>query len=173
MKKIYKPTSDYAFFHEPYLDLVPDDGDLLQHLRDIQTETADLIAGLTEEQLNYSYDEGKWTIKDILVHLSDCERIFIYRATRCARGDKTDLPGFDEALFAGNANANKREINDIMKELEAFRVASIVFIDTLDEDALSRTGTANGYPISTRLIANHIYGHHRHHLNIIKQQYLQ
>ncbi len=162
----------YPSFYQPYLDCVPNDGNLLQHLKEIKIETDELISGLSKEQIIYRYSEGKWTIKDILVHLADCERIFIYRATRIARGDKTDLPGFDETLFASNANANNRQVESILKELEALRVSSILFIETLDEEALNRTGTANGYPMSTRLLVNHIYGHHRHHLNIIRERYL-
>src|SRR5450631_1876119 len=172
MKKIFKPADGYASFYQPYIDNVPDDGDLLQHLTDIITETEKLISGLSETQLRYQYSEGKWTIKDILVHLCDCERIFIYRATRIARGDSTDLPGFDEKLFALHANANNRAVTDIIKELKVFRTSSLVFIETLDEEALGRTGTANGYPMSKSLLVNHIYGHHRHHLNIIHERYL-
>jgi uncharacterized damage-inducible protein DinB len=172
MEKIYKPIDGYASFYQPYLDLVPNDGNLIQHLNEIKTETEELISGLSEEQQTYRYSEGKWTIKDILVHLADSERILIYRATRIARGDKTDLPGCDETLFASNANANNRQVESILKELEALRVSSILFIETLDEEALNRTGTANGYPMSTRLLVNHIYGHHRHHLNIIRERYL-
>jgi uncharacterized damage-inducible protein DinB len=171
MEKIYKPT-DYDSFFQSYLAFVPDDGNLLQHLKDIQTETEKLISGLSEEKLTYRYSKNKWTIKDILVHLADCERIFIYRAMRIARADKTDLPGFDEKLFASNANANNRKVDDIIKELSALRAATLVFIETLDEESLDRTGTANGYPMSTRLLVNHIYGHQRHHLNIIRGRYL-
>ena len=171
MDKIYKP-SDYASFYQSYLDCVPNDGSLLQHLKDIQTETEKLISGLSEEKLTYRYSKNKWTIKDILVHLSDCERIFICRAMRIARADKTDLPGFDEKLFASNANANTRKVDDIIKELSALCTATLVFIETLDEESLDRTGTANGYEMSTRLLVNHIYGHQRHHLNIIRERYL-
>jgi uncharacterized damage-inducible protein DinB len=172
MEKIYKPASGYPSFFQPYLDCVPNDGNLLQNLKSIQIETEKLIESLPEEKLTYRYSQDKWTIKDILVHLSDCERIFVYRATRIARGDKTDLPGFEEKLFALNAHANDRTADDIVKELSVFREATLVFIETLDEESLDRTGTANGYPLSTRLLVNHIYGHHRHHLNIIKERYL-
>lgn len=172
MKKIYKPTNDVPSFYQPYMDCVPNDGDLLRHLKEIQTETEQLIAGLSEEKLNYSYSKDKWTIKDILVHLADCERVLVYRVMRIARADKTNLPGFDENLFAANANAGDRKVEDMMKELSACRAATIVFIETLDEQSLDRTGTANGYPLSARLLVNHIYGHHRHHLNIIRERYL-
>ena len=172
MKKISKPSDNYPSFYQHYINLVPDDEKLIQHLKDIQIETEKLIDNLSEEKLTYRYDKDKWTIKDILVHLSDCERILIYRATRIARGDKTDLPGFDETFYASNATASRRKITDIIKELKTFRISSLVFIETLTDEELDRTGTANGYPLSTRLLVNHIYGHHKHHLNIIKERYL-
>lgn len=172
MKKIDKPAAGFPSFYQQYMDEVPGDGNLLQHLSDIQTETIALVEGLTEEQLNFSYSEGKWTIKDIIVHLSDCERIICYRAMRIARGDKTPLPGFDEDLFAANANAKHRTLGDIFKELSALRSATIAFVETLDDASLDNTGTANGFPLSARLLVNHVYGHHRHHLTIIRERYL-
>ena len=173
MQIIHKPKDGSASFYQPYLDCVPNDGNLLQHLKDIITETEILVSTLSEEQLLYRYSEGKWTIKDILLHLSDCERVIIYRATRIARADTTMLPGFDENLFVENAHANSRDTESILEELKAFRAASIIFIDSLDDEALNRSGTANNFPLSARLLVNHLYGHHRHHLNIIKERYLQ
>lgn len=172
MKKIFKPAAGYPAFFQQYLDAVPNDGNLLLHLRSIVEETEQLVMDLPEEMLLYRYAEGKWTIKDTLVHLSDCERVLIYRVMRIARGDKTPLPGFDEELLAANAHANKRSLIDIMNELEALRSSNITFIATLDDEALDRTGTANNNPVSARLLVNHIYGHHRHHLNIIRERYL-
>ena len=173
MEIISKPADGYASFYQKYMNNVPNDGRLIKHLNDIMLETEQLVSSLSENQLIYRYREDKWTIKDILVHLSDCERIFIYRATRIARGDSTDLPGFEEKLFALNADANSLTVSDIIKELKAFRTSSIIFIETLDENSLDRAGTANGYAMNVKLLVNHIYGHHRHHLNIIHQRYLQ
>src|ERR1017187_10489062 len=152
MQKIYKPTEGVVSFYQPYMDCVPNDGNLLQHLKDIQVETEELISGLSEEKLTYSYRTGKWSIKDIILHLADCERVIIYRAMRIGRGDKTDLPGFDENLLVSNAHANNRKIDSILKELSTLRIATLAFIETLDEESLDRTGTANGYTISTRLL---------------------
>jgi uncharacterized damage-inducible protein DinB len=173
MKRIAKPTDDIPSFYQHYMDHVPDDGNLISHLEEILIETKELVKTLSEDTLLYRYAKDKWTIKDVLVHLSDCERIIVYRAARIARGDKTNLPAFDENLFAANAHANDRNVDDIMKELSAFRGASIAFIETLDEESLDRTGTANGYPLSTRLLVNHLYGHHKHHLTIIREKYLK
>src|SRR5450432_1665400 len=125
MKKIHKPTAGVVSFYQPYMDCVPDDGNLLQHLKDIQVETEKLVSGLSEENLTYSYSKDKWTIKDILLHLADCERVITYRAMRIARADKTDLPGFDENLFALNANAGNRKVDDIINELSVLRIATL------------------------------------------------
>lgn len=172
MKLIQKPLANVPSFYEPYLAQVPDDGHLLTYLHEILTETISLARSLSEEKLNYRYASGKWTIKDLLVHLSDCERVIIYRAMRMGRGDTTNLPGFDENLFVENAHAANRDLEDILTELSAARAASIAFIGSLSEEALNSEGTANGYPLSCRLLVNHLYGHHKHHLTIIKERYL-
>jgi hypothetical protein len=173
MEKIHKPVSDIPAFYQPYMNLVPDDENLISHLQEIITETSNLIEPLTADQLSYRYAKDKWTIKDILLHLSDCERILVYRINRIARNDKTDLPGFDEKLFVLNAGAAARSVKDMLQELSICRAATIFFLQTLPDEALNRIGFANGYPLSARLLANHIYGHHKHHLNIIKEKYLQ
>ena len=173
MKKIDKPTNDYPSFYKMYMDCVPNDGELIQHLTAIIPETEALLAELSPQQLLFRYSEGKWTIKDIVLHLADCERVIIYRAMRIARADTTNLPGFDEDLFVSNAGANTRDINNIMTELKAYRAASICFIESLDNESLDRSGTANNFPLTARLLVNHLYGHHRHHLNIISERYLQ
>src|SRR5580698_7429885 len=103
-----------AQFYQRYINLVPDDGNLLIHLEDIFSETEELLEPLKDEQLNYRYAPDKWTIKDILVHLCDAERIFVYRALRFSRGDETPLPGFEESLYAEFAAANEREKEDIL-----------------------------------------------------------
>ena len=172
MRSIQKPVTGIPSFYAPYLSKVPDDGQLLKHLNDILAETTQMARSLSEEKLHYRYALGKWTIKDILVHLSDCERVIMYRAMRMGRGDTTNLPGFDENLFVDNAHASERTLESILSELSAARAASITFIQSLSEEALDSEGIANGYPLSCRLLVNHLYGHHRHHLIIIKERYL-
>ena len=172
MKKIYKPTETVTPFYQQYINNVPDDGNLLIHLEDIFSETEELINPLSDEKMNYRYATGKWTIKDILVHMSDCERIFIYRALRFSRGDETALPGFEESSYAEYAGANEREKEDILREYSLVRESSIAFIESLSDEALNRKGTASGYPVSVRLMVNLVYGHHKHHLNILRERYL-
>ena len=172
MKLIQKPTDNFPAFYQQYMDRVPNDGQLLQHLKEIVAETETLLSALPEERLLYRYSEGKWTIKDIILHIADCERIIIYRATRIARGDETNLPGFDENMFVENANANQRTIKDLLSELKAVRTGSMAFAESLDDISLNRSGTANNFLLTARLLANHLYGHHKHHLEIIKERYL-
>lgn len=172
LKKIYKPTEQGAPYMERYIQRVPDDGNLLIHLEDIFSETEELIRPLSEEKMTFRYAPGKWTIKDMLVHLSDCERIFIYRALRFSRGDETPLPGFEESLFAANAGANEREKEDILREYSLVRESSIAFIESLTDEALDRKGFANNIPLSARYMVNLVYGHHNHHLSILQERYL-
>ena len=131
-----------------------------------------MIGPLSDEKMHFRYAPGKWTIKDMLVHMSDCERIFVYRALRFSRGDETALPGFDESSYAEYAGANEREKEDIMREYSLVRESSIAFVESLSDEALNRKGSANGYPVSVRLLVNLIYGHHKHHLNILRERYL-
>jgi uncharacterized damage-inducible protein DinB len=157
---------------QAYIKLVPDDGNLLIHLEDIFSEMQEILHPLSEEKISYSYAPGKWTIKDMLVHLSDSERVFVYRALRFSRGDETPLPGFEESLFAKNARANDREREDILREFSLVRESSIAFVESLSDEALDRKGLANNNLLSVRYIVNLIYGHHKHHLNIIGERYL-
>lgn len=174
MKKITKPApADVPTFYQAYIDWVPGDGNLIKNLVDILIETEQLILSLPDEKLLHRYSDGKWSIKDVVNHLSDCERIITYRALRIARADQTNLPGFDEDEFAKYTNADKRTAQDLLYELRACRMSSIALIETMDNEALSRKGTANGYAISVRLLINHLYGHHRHHLNILREKYLK
>jgi uncharacterized damage-inducible protein DinB len=172
LKKIYKPTETVVPFYQRYINLVPDDGNLLIHLEDIFSETEEMISPLSNEKMEFRYAPGKWTIKDMLVHLSDTERIFIYRALRFSRGDETPLPGFEESEYAKYTGANEREKEDILREYSLVRESSIAFIETLSDEALDRKGSANGNPVSVRLMVNLIYGHHKHHLNVLRERYL-
>jgi uncharacterized damage-inducible protein DinB len=173
MNKVPKPTEGaYPTYFQRYLDQVPDDGDLLKHLKAIQKETEQLILGLPEEKLLYRYAEGKWTIKEILVHLMDAERIFAYRALRFARADNTPLPGFDEDLYVPHSFANQRKTKDILKEWAALRASSIALIKGLDKKTLKRKGIMSNLEMPVAGLLSLIYGHHRHHLNVIYERYL-
>lgn len=173
MKKIEKPAEgEYAPYAIMYIGLLPDDGLVLKYLEDNLKATTDFILSLPEEKLASRYAEGKWTIKEILVHLADDERIYAYRALRFARNDKTELPGFEQDDYALHSGANERSIEDILKEFGTVRQATISLFEGFDSEALMRTGVADGKVMSVRAAAYHIAGHEMRHLNIIRERYL-
>jgi uncharacterized damage-inducible protein DinB len=174
MKKIQKPKEgEFAAYASMYIGLLPDDGRVLNHLKDNLKATRDFILSVPEEKLTYRYAEGKWTIKEILLHISDDERIYAYRALRFARNDATELPGFEQNDYVPVSNANARPIKSILKELATVRQATLTLFNSFDRKALQRAGVANGHTMSVRAAAYHIAGHEIHHINIIKEKYLK
>jgi uncharacterized damage-inducible protein DinB len=155
-----------------YIGLLPDDGLVLKHLAENLKTTADFILSLPAEKLTFRYAEGKWTIKEILVHLIDDERIYAYRALRFARNDQTELPGFEQDAYALHSGANERDVRDILKEFATVRHATISLFEGFDAQALFRIGVADGKVMSVRAAAYHIAGHEMRHLNIIRERYL-
>ena len=174
MKYIPKPQEgEFNPYTIMYISLLPDDGQVLQHMQTHLQVIRDLIYPLPEERLITPCAPGEWTIKEILAHIMDDERIYTYRALRFARNDATELPGFDQDLFTQYAGANGRTLEDIFIEYAAVRQATLTFFNSLGDDALIRAGTANGHVMSVRAAAYHIAGHELHHLNSIKQNYLE
>jgi len=174
MRLIEKPKDgEFPPYANMYIKLLPDDGLLLKHLHDNFNITKELIFSLPEEKLNYRYAANKWTIKEILVHIIDDERIYTYRALRFARNDKTVLPGFEQDDYATYSAANERSIENIFEEYEAVRKSTIALFNGLPEDSFLRSGIANNNKVAVRALAYHIAGHELHHINIIKEKYLQ
>jgi uncharacterized damage-inducible protein DinB len=124
------------------------------------------------DKFDYRYAEGKWTIKDILQHIIDAERIFAYRALRFARNDKTDLPGFEENEYVDEANANNRTIIQLLTELSAVRHATLLLFKTFSDSQLLRMGTANNNAMSVRALGFVIIGHQNHHQRVFQERYL-
>ncbi|MCK7591047.1 DinB family protein [Subsaxibacter sp. CAU 1640] len=120
----------------------------------------------------YRYADGKWTIKEVILHMIDTERIFSYRALRIARHDQTSLPGFDQDLYVGPSKANIRSFESLLDEYRAVRLATITLFDNLDDEMLEQTGTASNSTISVRALGFIILGHEIHHCNILKERYL-
>ena len=173
LRVIKKPDDgEYPAYAHIYIDLLPDDGLILKHLDDNLTSTKKFIASIPEARLRHRYAEGKWTIKEILGHLVDDERIYVYRALRFARNDSTELPGFDQDHYARYSEANQRDIEDLLDEFTLVRQSTIAFFNSLDDAALIRTGVADGNRASVRALAYHIAGHELRHMNIIKERYL-
>ncbi len=173
MKRIQKPLAgEYDPYAIMYIKLLPDDDLVLQHLKENFKRTREFIQSLPPDKLNYRYAENKWTIKEILVHIMDDERIYAYRALRIARNDKTPLPGFEQNDYVPVSLANKRNLLSIFQEYETIRNATLSLFTSFTSEDLLRIGTANDHPVSTRALAYHIAGHELHHVNIIKEKYL-
>ena len=124
------------------------------------------------DKFDYRYAEGKWTIKDILQHLVDAERVFAYRALCFARNDKTELPGFEEDDYVIEANANKRSIQDLLTELLIVRQSSLALFKSFNDEQLMRIGTASNNPMSVRALGFIIIGHQNHHQRVFEERYL-
>ena len=174
LRVIEKPReAEYPAYAHIYSDLLPDDGLILAHLENNLRSTKKFVASIPKARLLHRYAEGKWTIKEILGHIVDDERIYVYRALRFARNDSTELPGFEQDHYAQYSEANKREITDLLDEFALVRRSTIAFFKSLDNTALMRTGVANGNRVSVRALAYHIAGHELHHMNIIRERYLR
>ncbi|WP_419487142.1 DinB family protein [Chryseobacterium bernardetii] len=163
--------TDFQKYIQRYLDQIPS-GDWLAELKISEEKTIGIYSNLTEEQSKFAYAEGKWTLKELLLHLSDTERVFQYRILALARGDKNNLPGFDENEYAAWSFANERSLESLLEEYKLVRKSSQILLETMNPIALQNIGTANGNEISAETIGKLIIGHNYHHLNIIEERYL-
>lgn len=172
MRRIPRPRpGEYPPYASMYLDLLPDDDRLLEHLRANLRIAIDLVAALPDERLLHRYAPGKWTVKEVLVHIVDDERIYAYRAMCFARGEAAPLPGFEQDGYAAASGANARTLRSILAEYAAVREATIALFEGLDQAALTRTGVANGNRASVRALGWHIAGHELHHLRLLRERY--
>jgi uncharacterized damage-inducible protein DinB len=175
MRTIPKPRpGEYPPYAEMYMKLLPDDGLILQHMKDNFLAVRGLIHSLPGDRLCHRYAPGKWSIKEVLVHIVDDERIYAYRALRFARGEQQNLIGFDQDAYAAESEADARPLDSIFEEYEAVRNATIALFDGLPERSLLRMGhgTATANDATVRALAYHIAGHELHHLDLIKTRYL-
>lgn len=163
--------TDFQKYIQRYLDLVPS-GNWLEALKTSGEKTVAVYSKLSEEQSYFAYAEGKWTLKELLLHLSDTERIFQYRILAIARGDQNKLPGFDEELYASRSFANERHPDSLLEEYQLLRKSSRILLETMHPSALETVGSANGNQVSAETIGKLIVGHNLHHLNIIEERYL-
>ncbi|MDG1403192.1 DinB family protein [Polaribacter sp.] len=167
------PKNEFAPYFEQYMQLVSkDEKSIIENLVASQKVFDDVLRNLPVEKHNFSYAEGKWTIKELIQHIIDTERVFSYRALCFARNDNTSLPGFDQDVFAENDNANDRNYYDLLNEMEVLRKSSIKLFKSFCNEALLRVGVASNNKISVRALGYLFSGHQMHHLNIIKERYL-
>lgn len=163
---------EYAAYAQADFDLVRGD-DAVAALAAAAAETLALLRPLDDAAIaGLAYAPGKWTIKEVLGHLADDERIFAYRALTIARGDGTELPGFDEVLYVATAGFEERALADLLAEYRSVRQASLAFFAGLPAAAWLRRGIVNGYSATTRGLAFHIAAHELHHLRLLRERYL-
>ena len=146
--------------------------DVLATLEKQAAEVPAFVRSIPDAKGDHRYAEGKWSVKDVVLHVCDAERVFSYRLLRFARNDPTDLPGFDEGAFVKNAAAAVHTLAQLADEFAAVRRATLALLAPLQDDAMMRRGTANGHPISARAIAWIMAGHADHHMRVVRERYL-
>jgi len=161
--------SEFAPFYAGYIGKVPDSGPT--GLLRAQLGSLEKLRYLSEDKANYAYADGKWTVKEVIGHVADGERVFSYRLTRIARGDSTPLPGFDENAWAKTAPHRKRRIADVVDEMIAVRRSTIALVESLDDATIANRGVANNNPVSARALCWIMAGHTQHHLDILRERY--
>ncbi|MGZ8557498.1 MAG: DinB family protein [Chitinophagaceae bacterium] len=158
-------------FYHNYINQVKED-DLAEAFDAQSASFIRFLETIPPDKHDYRYDEGKWTIKEVLQHITDAERIFSYRALRFARKDSTPLPGFDENLFAANSKAATRNWDKLLEEFKVVRRSSQLLFNLFDEEQLQTDGISSGSPNYVLAIGFIIIGHAMHHQKIIKERYL-
>jgi uncharacterized damage-inducible protein DinB len=164
-------SNEYNPYYAGYVSLVTED-DVLVAMEEQIKEIERLVTSIPEEKGTHAYEPGKWTVKEVLGHLVDTERVFAYRALRISKGDTTELPGYDQDLFVERGGFNEAPIKSLLAELLHMRRANIIFFSGLSEERSALAGSANGNPVTVRALAYMMVGHVRHHLNILSERYL-
>lgn len=164
--------NEYAPYYQSYMELVPE-GDLKQILEKQLLDTIEILQNVSEEEGNVRYAPGKWSLKEVIGHIADTERITSYRLLRIARGDSTPLAGFSESDYINAASFDTLTMQELIADYTAVRKATLTLLNSVIDDAWVRIGTANNYPATPRSIAYFIAGHELHHRKIILERYLK
>ena len=164
-------TTEAASYYFKYIDLVTGD-DIVSAMEDQMGEMLQFLSGISEEQSLHSYEPGKWTIRELLNHVNDGERIFAGRALWFARGFTDPLPSFEQDIAVQAAHANNTSWVDLVEEFEIVRLGTISLLKSLPDEAWDRTGVASDNPVSVRALAYIIAGHVAHHINVLRERYL-
>lgn len=163
--------NEYAPYYNNYISLI--DGDNVMPVLNSQVaEICSMFADVPEEQGTFAYADGKWTIKELLSHLIDGERIFAYRIHRISRGDKTPIEGFEQDDYIANSNANNRSFADLLDEFDFQRRSNLLMVNNISDEGSKRMGTASDNPVSVRALTYIMAGHVSHHVKILKERYL-
>lgn len=164
-------VDDYAEYYQKYIDLVKGD-DIFRILVEQNMESQNVLNSFSESKGNYRYAEGKWTVKEVVGHMMDVERIFAYRALCIARSEKQPLPGMDQNSYVALGNFNKRQLFDLNYEYRLLRESNILLFGGFDKSVLQNRGTASGYEVTVLALMFMTAGHEKHHLNILLERYM-
>ena len=165
-----EPT-EYASYYEKYVSKVPD-ADLIETLERQGAETLALLRALPEERGGHRYEPGKWSVKQVVGHMSDGERLFSYRALAIARGDRAPLPGMEQEEWMAGVDFDARTLADLLDEFEAVRASTLHLLRHLSPEAWARRGIASDNEVTVRALAYIIAGHEAHHVGVLKERYL-
>jgi len=171
MSKNRRPEpTEYNSFYETYIGKVKG-VNFIQNLKEQKFETLAVLSKLSDEKWNHQYAPEKWTVKEVMIHIMDTERIFAYRALRVARNDQTPMPGFDQNDYVPFCNASQRSGNSIIAEYEAVRNSTITLFENLNEEDWARLGEASGSTVSALALGYMIAGHEIHHVQLLHERY--
>ena len=164
-------AGDHLPYYYTYINNVGEHEDVVAVLADLRQSTAALLASISEAQASHRYAPGKWSVREVIAHVADSERVFAYRLLSIARGETTPLPGFDENKWAEVSNAETRPLPDVAAEFAAVRDSTLALVRSLDAAGWERRGTANGVGVAARSLPYIIAGHERHHLGVLRERY--
>jgi hypothetical protein len=162
---------DYSEYYQQYIDLIKGDN-ILAILEENNKYAQNILNSFPQNRGDYKYAEGKWTVKEVVGHLMDVERIFCYRALSIARGEKKSLPGFDQDEYVRSGNFNNRQLFDLTYEYRLIRESSILLFRSFDQSVLQNRGISNGNEVTVLALMFMTAGHEKHHLNVLKEKYM-
>ncbi len=162
---------EYNPYYEQYI-LKSDNATILEGLKVNGDKIVAFLEAISQDKLEYRYEDGKWTIKEVIQHLIDTERIFTYRALCIAREDKSLFPGFDQDDYVVSSKANSRSINDLLKEYKILRSSTVQMFESFSADMLRCKGIASNSSLTPRAVAFIIMGHENHHCEVVRERYL-
>jgi hypothetical protein len=164
--------TEYAAYYHTYVEKVPD-GDIIKVMKKQNDQVKLLLKNVSGKKSLYRYLPDKWSVREVLGHMIDTERVFAYRALRFARNDANNLPGFDENEYVRQSNYNDIKLKDLVEEFITIRKSNIIMFKNFSDEAELRKGTANGNPFTVRAMAYIMAGHVNHHLKVLKERYLK
>ena len=165
-------TGDNNPYYDRYISLIGDD-DIIEVLEEQRKTSEKFLKTFTEKQGNYSYADGKWTMKEVLGHVIDTEKIMAYRALAFARGEKQSLPGFEQDDYVAESNFNNRSLADLINEFLTVRESNIILFKSFDEEILNRRGTASESEVTVLALIYIIAGHEKHHIKFLRERYAE